>query len=700
MRLYIRNIIYKAKNFYAPIKLLSKHSYPIFFYLYTMLSQLCKIICCRLLPAAFLISGLIVTKSQAQGFALGADVGWLTQMESKGIKFYDDQLNAQDLFTILQQKGINAIRLRVWVNPSGGWNGVNDVVAKAIRAKQAGMRLLIDFHYSDSWADPGQQPIPAAWTAYGLDSLKQAVATHTTKVLQALRANNITPEWVQVGNEVNDGMLWELGRASTHMNNFAQLVLAGYNAVKAVDNSIKVVVHVSNGYNNTLFRYLFDGLKNNGAKWDVIGMSLYPSSFNWNSYCNQCFANMNDMVARYGSEIMAAEIGMSVSDSVACRGFIENMIANTKQVAKGKGIGVFYWEPEAYNNWQGYSLGAFNSKGQPTMAMNGYTDQATNYITNNSFDADSAAVSNPAGWTKSGDVAASYAANGNAWNPNGVYYLTNYSASSYKVYTQQTISIPNGVYQLLANTVRDSTHFNQCYAFATNYGGDTIKSNIIPNSNKWTMAIIPQIVVTNNQVTVGIYSDANAGGWLNVDNMTLSPVANTLANKLDINLTANLETNKQVKLQWQNNTGKALSYVVEYSTDGTHFKALATLKTTKTNLLNWTNTLVETNNRSYYRIKAIDATNTTFYSGVAIVVMSNKSTGLNIYPNPVTGQQCTIQVNNTSTFPVDYSVKDTMGNTKMRGQLWKANTVVYLPKLSSGMYFFKTDDTVKGIMVQ
>lgn len=665
-----------------------------------MLSQLYKIVRCRLLPIAFIMSVSVVSKSQAQVFALGADVGWVTQMESKGIKFYDDQLNVQDLFSILQQKGINSIRLRVWVDPAGGWNGLNDVVAKAIRAKQAGMRLMIDFHYSDSWADPGQQPIPAAWANYGLDSLKQAVATHTTKVLQALKANNITPEWVQVGNEVNDGMLWELGRASKRMNNFAQLVIAGYNAVKAVDNNIKVIVHVSNGYNNSLFRYLFDGLKNNGAKWDVIGMSLYPSSSNWNSYSNQCFANMNDMVARYGSEVMAAEIGMSVSDSVACRGFIENMIANTKQVTGGKGIGVFYWEPEAYNNWQGYTLGAFNSKGQPTMAMKGYTDQATNYITNNSFDADSAAVSNPMAWTKSGDISASYAANGNAWNPNGAYYLTNYSASSYKVYTQQTISVPNGVYQLLANTVRDTARFNKCYLFTANYGGDTIKTNIIPNSSYWTMAIIPHIVVTNNQVTVGIYSDANAGGWLNVDNMTLSPVANTLDNKLDFHLLATLEINKQAKLQWQNNTDKPLSYIVEYSTDGIHFKALATINATMVKQLNWTNPLIEINNCSYYRIKAIDATNNIVYSGVAMVVFVNKTTGLNIFPNPVTGQHCSIQVNNNANFPIDYSLKDTMGKTKLRGQLWQAKTVVYLPKLTSGMYFFKTGETIKEVMVQ
>ena len=323
-----------------------------------------------------------------------------------------------------------------------------------------------------------------------------------------------------------------------------------------------------------------------------------------------------------------------------------------------------------------------------------------NYITNNSFDADSAVVGNPMGWTKYGDVTASNTLNGNGWNPNGVYCLSNHAAGSYKVYTQQTIIVPNGVYQLLANTVRDTAHFNQCFIFAANYGGDTIKKNIIPNGSNWTMAIIPQIVVTNNQVTVGIYSDANAGGWMDVDNMTLSPVANVLANKLDLNLLAAVVFNKQAKLQWQNTSGKPMSFIVEYSTDGTNFKALATIKATSSNQLKWMNPVLETNNRSYYRIKAIDATNNSTYSGVEMVVLSIKSTGLGIYPNPIISQKCTIQLNNTSTFPVNYFITDAMGNIKLRGQLWQANTVVYLPRLSSGEYFFQTKDAVKGIMVR
>src|SRR5206468_9587293 len=153
-----------------------------------------------------------------------------------------------DLFVILKDLGMNTIRLRVWVNPQAGWNNKSDVLAKAIRAKNAGMKLLIDFHYSDTWADPGHQSKPAAWNNYDLAALKTAVANHTTDVLTTLKNNGIVPEWVQVGNETNDGMLWPEGKASVNMNNFAQLVNAGYDAVKGVDNSIKVIVHLSNGF--------------------------------------------------------------------------------------------------------------------------------------------------------------------------------------------------------------------------------------------------------------------------------------------------------------------------------------------------------------------------------------------------------------------------------------------------------------------
>lgn len=305
------------------------------------------------------------------GFAKGADISWLTQMEASGYKFYSSAGVQQDLFQILKDKGINSIRLRVWVNPIGGWCNKADVLAKAIRAKNMGMRIMIDFHYSDSWADPGKQTKPAAWFSQDINALKASVYNHTLDVLNTLNANGIIPEWVQVGNETNDGLLWEDGRASKSMANFAALVNAGYSAVKTVNQSIKVIVHISNGYDNSLFRWMFDGLKANNASFDIIGMSLYPSTNNWADLDNQCLINMNDMVNRYGKSVMIVEVGMTVNSPDTCKAFLTDIITKTNSVNGGNGLGVFYWEPECYN-WQNYSLGAFDASNKPTAAMDAF----------------------------------------------------------------------------------------------------------------------------------------------------------------------------------------------------------------------------------------------------------------------------------------------------------------------------------------
>jgi arabinogalactan endo-1,4-beta-galactosidase len=307
-------------------------------------------------------------------FAKGADVSWITQMENAGRKFYTGAGVEQEGMLLLKNLGMNTVRLRVWVNPSGGWNNTADVVAKALRAKNLGLRIMIDFHYSDTWADPGSQTKPAAWSGQDFATLKASLSAHTTAVLTELKNNGITPEWVQIGNETNDGMLWPDGKASTNMGNFAQLVNAGYDAVKAVSATTKVIVHVSNGWDNSLFRWLFDGLKNNGGKWDVTGMSLYPTAANWSTLNTQCLTTMNDMVARYGKEVMVVEVGMSWDQPVACNSFLTDLITKTKSVTDNKGSGVLYWEPQAYNSWQGYTLGAFDNAGKPTAALNAFNN--------------------------------------------------------------------------------------------------------------------------------------------------------------------------------------------------------------------------------------------------------------------------------------------------------------------------------------
>ncbi|MGZ3832343.1 MAG: glycoside hydrolase family 53 protein [Mucilaginibacter sp.] len=304
-------------------------------------------------------------------FAKGADISWVTQMESSGVKFYDKNGNQQDPFTLMKNLGMNSIRLRAWVNPANGWCNTADVVAKAVRAKNAGMKIMIDFHYSDSWADPGKQPKPAAWASLDFATLVTTLHDYTVSVMNTLKTNGITPDWVQVGNETNDGMLWEDGRASTSMANFAALIKAGYQAVKSVSSTTKVIVHISNGYDNSLFRWMFDGLKANGAQWDIIGMSLYPSTSHYTTLDAQCLTNINDMVSRYNTPVMVVEVGMDSSDASDSRDFLTDIITKVNSVPNGNGLGVFYWEPEAYN-WQGYNLGAFDNTGKPTIALDAF----------------------------------------------------------------------------------------------------------------------------------------------------------------------------------------------------------------------------------------------------------------------------------------------------------------------------------------
>jgi len=313
-----------------------------------------------------------VTPYNPVNFAKGADISWVTQMEASGRKFYTSAGVETECFALMKSIGFNSIRLRVWVNPTTPWCATADVVAKAVRANNLGLRVMIDFHYSDSWADPSKQTKPAAWAGQTVAQLKVSIATHTTTVLNAIKAAGVTPEWVQVGNETNNGMVWPEGQATLSMANYAQFEAAGYDAVKAVFPTTKVIVHVSNGYDNGLFQWNIGGLVNNGAKFDIIGMSLYPTAANYAAYNAGILANMNDMVARYGKEVMVVETGFASASAATAKLFLTDLIAKVKIVNDNKGLGVLYWEPEAYNGWQGYGLGAFDATGKPTVALDAF----------------------------------------------------------------------------------------------------------------------------------------------------------------------------------------------------------------------------------------------------------------------------------------------------------------------------------------
>lgn len=325
----------------------------------------------------FLILVFQLSNIHAQDFAKGADVGWLSEMEASG-RIWRDSLGIQkDLLDILPDYCINSIRLRVWVNPTNGWSGKQDVINLAKRAVDKGYRLMVDFHYSDSWADPGQQTKPTAWENYSIQELEKAIYDHTADVLTALKTEGITPEWVQVGNETNNGMLWPEGRASTNMANYAGFVDSGYEAVKTIFPTAKVIVHVANGYDNELFKWNIGGLVNNGARFDVIAMSMYPDDTKpWQQYTQEALANMQDLIQRYNKPIMVSEIGLATNQAAGAKSLIEQVISDLEALPNNQGLGVFYWEPQAYN-WRGYGKVAWSGNSgsnpyQATEAMKGF----------------------------------------------------------------------------------------------------------------------------------------------------------------------------------------------------------------------------------------------------------------------------------------------------------------------------------------
>ncbi len=305
-------------------------------------------------------------------FAKGADVSWITQMESEGLTFNNKAGVATECMSLLKSDcNVDAIRLRVWVNPASGWNNTDDVLIKARRAAALGLRVMIDFHFSDTWADPGAQTTPAAWQNYNLTQMDSAVTSHVTDMLTKLKNYNVTPEWVQIGNETRRGMLWPLGSIDNGRN-WAELNNAGYDAVKAVFPNAKVIIHLDGGDNLALYTRVFDYMRQNGGKYDMIGMSLYPETGKGQQAVDACVNNINTLYNTYGKPVMVCEFGMDYDDAEECRDCIASLISKGK--ATGHLAGMFYWEPEApagYNN--GYNKGCFNNN-TPTVALDGYAE--------------------------------------------------------------------------------------------------------------------------------------------------------------------------------------------------------------------------------------------------------------------------------------------------------------------------------------
>lgn len=318
-------------------------------------------------------------------------------MEASGRKFYNAKGEGRDLFALMKESGLGAVRLRVWVNPSkfgyGAWCDKADVIAKAKRAKAQGLKVMVDFHYSDFFADPSRQTTPLDWKDMSLSELQQAVSVHTKEILQALKSEGVDVAWVQTGNEINSGMLWDSGKidwnkdAKTRYNTFVQLHNTAYDAVKSVYSDASVIMH----YAGTVKAAEWDGwffkeVREAGAKFDMIGLSLYPDFSSWSSTESGVESNPNAAAAvsslhtLFNVPVMVVETGFSSSDSALAARVMADLVG---RLSKIKGCsGVFYWEPEVDGKWkpsyystlgwQAYQMGAFTSDGKPGEAFEAF----------------------------------------------------------------------------------------------------------------------------------------------------------------------------------------------------------------------------------------------------------------------------------------------------------------------------------------
>lgn len=314
-------------------------------------------------------------------FIRGADISWLPQMEQSGFQFYNPSGERADVLDLLKEKGINTIRLRTWVNPTNdrinGHCRAQETVEMAKRAQQKGMHIIIDFHYSDSWSDPGKQVKPAKWVTYSFDRLKAEVYQYTYGVLNELKLAGISPIMVQIGNEINSGILMPDG-SSQNFKSLVELLNAGYDAVKQVNSQTAVMLHLSNGEDEGLYQWFFDGMTKNHARYDVIGLSFYPhwAKLPLDQAMKHLEVNMIRMNKRYGKKVLIAETGGLDTKGAETYRMLNRLLTMVRQVPLDNGLGVIYWEPQAAFAWSGYRFSSFGADGKSTKALDAFLDDA------------------------------------------------------------------------------------------------------------------------------------------------------------------------------------------------------------------------------------------------------------------------------------------------------------------------------------
>ena len=320
-------------------------------------------------------------------FLKGMDVSFLDEIEQAGGKFYEAG-EPGDCLEILKRNGVNSIRLRIWNDPVGGYCNLERTVHMAKRIKAQGLHFLLDFHYSDQWADPANQVKPKAWAQLSFEELKDAVRSYTEEVLLALKKVDALPDMVQVGNEITPGMLWDEGKVTgeeydtdQQWTQFSDLVQAGIAGVRAVSSEINLMIHIDRGGDHAASRKFFDRFEELGVSFDTIGLSFYPW---WHGTLEDLRLNLEDLAQRYGKEIVVVEtaypwtieaeegsVFIVKEEEQLHQGYpatvegqatyLRDFIKVIQQTPGGKGVGFHYWEPCWIPSKQEWSVGHPNN---------------------------------------------------------------------------------------------------------------------------------------------------------------------------------------------------------------------------------------------------------------------------------------------------------------------------------------------------
>ncbi len=291
----------------------------------------------------------------------GVDLGWAGQLEAMGYRWIDEQGEETDIVALSKKMGANAVRLRVFVNPPKeafwqkrenetcmlGFCDGEGVLAMAERVKRQGMQLMVDFHYSDHFADPLFQDIPAQWKGDSDQELEKQVAAHTKEILGLLTKHGIYPEWVQEGNEINNGMMWPKGSLREAPKQLVRFLNAGYDAVKEVCPDSRVITHLAAVMDDEQCMPFWENFFAEGGRTDILGFSYYPYWEQFDSDKDKLADKLVEYSEKYRKPVMIVEAGGPDYDEEGCYKILTDCIEAMRELEGQEELGIFYWEPEA-----------------------------------------------------------------------------------------------------------------------------------------------------------------------------------------------------------------------------------------------------------------------------------------------------------------------------------------------------------------